>query len=98
MNRERAKELLPIIQAFAEGKDIQWRNTNAGTGGWLECKGIIDSGVYEYRIKPEPFECWVNVCGARPSTTHPTLAAAADCLGDMVGDPEWRIIHMVEKT
>ena len=26
MTREEAKELLPIIQAFADGKHIQWRN------------------------------------------------------------------------
>ena len=35
MNRERAKELLPIIQAFAEGKDVQWRaNKN---DSWAFC-------------------------------------------------------------
>ena len=26
MTREQAKEILPIIQAFAEGKKIQYRN------------------------------------------------------------------------
>ena len=59
MTREQAKELLPIIQAFAEGKHIQWRN---------HCKNWIDvderDGLYTefpssvYRIKPEyrPFK------------------------------------------
>ena len=32
MTREEAKELLPIIQAFAEGKDIQIRNIT--DDGW----------------------------------------------------------------
>lgn len=67
MTREHAKELLPIIQAFAEGKTIQYRNA--------ECEWEnIPIGVNlsfadapsEYRIKPEskyrPFksqkECW----------------------------------------
>ena len=27
MTREEAKEMLPIIQAFAEGKEIQYRNS-----------------------------------------------------------------------
>ena len=31
MNRERAKELLPIIQAYAEGKDVQIKLDN----GWM---------------------------------------------------------------
>ena len=60
MNRERAKELLPIIQAFAEGKEIQskWSSDT----GWGDCdKLITDDGVgyvREYRIKPEPREFW----------------------------------------
>ena len=67
MTREEAKELLPIIQAFAEGKHIQWRN---------HCKNWIDVNERDglntefplsvYRIKPEPKyrpfktkeECW----------------------------------------
>ena len=73
MTREQAKELLPIIQAFAEGKHIQWRN---------HCKNWIDvderygldiefpSSVY--RIKPEyrPFEsqeeCWSEMLKHQP--------------------------------
>ena len=55
MTREQAKELLPVIQAFAEGKHIQWRN---------HCKNWIDIDERDglntefplsiYRIKPEP--------------------------------------------
>ena len=33
MNRQQAKELLPIIQAFAEGKIIQSRRIN---GRWID--------------------------------------------------------------
>lgn len=53
MNRERAKELLPIIQAFAEGKDIQAKPPGFG---W---KTPTDPAFFngdEYRIKPEPRE------------------------------------------
>ena len=55
MTREEAKELLPIIQAFADGKHIQWQN---------HCKNWIDIDERDglntefplsvYRIKPEP--------------------------------------------
>ena len=59
MNRERAKELLPIIQAFAEGKDIQARyiEGNAIWGAPID-PSFIDS--FEYRIKPEPKIIYVN--------------------------------------
>lgn len=60
MNRERAKELLPIIQAFAEGKDAQWKDQSEPT--WNDSRDDESFiGNYDYRIKPEPFECWVNI-------------------------------------
>lgn len=52
MNRERAKELLPIIQAFAEGKDIQYRHDPAFH--WIDVDEPEFPGDLEYRIKPEP--------------------------------------------
>jgi len=51
MTPERAKELLPIIQAFAEGKVIQYRETPAYM--WHPCpNGASFNGRGEYRIKP----------------------------------------------
>ena len=53
MTREEAKELLPIIQAWAEGKSIQFQTDS---GSWSD----ITKDLYPcnhpslYRIKPEP--------------------------------------------
>ena len=63
MTREEAKELLPFIQAFAEGKTIQYKNEH---GSWIEIDCPIWSKYCQYRIKPEPKyrpfknqeECW----------------------------------------
>ena len=52
MNRERAKELLPIIQAFAEGKDIQ--NKYSNDRGWRAVEQPSFDDEILYRIKPEP--------------------------------------------
>lgn len=74
MNRNQAKELLPIIKAFAEGKVIQVKDNNV----WKDvdnnhnCVFLPDS--YEYRIKPEskyrPFkgaeECWKEMLKHQP--------------------------------
>lgn len=65
--REEIKELLPIMQAFAEGKTIQFQNT---FGAWIDIpnngKVCFDEGLTEFRIKSEPKyrpfksqeECW----------------------------------------
>lgn len=50
MNREQAKVLLPIIQAFSEGKTIQL----LGREGWTDlCNDFIFDISYHYRIKLE---------------------------------------------
>lgn len=64
MTREEAKELLPIIQAFAEGKTIQYETRD----GWMDLDALYPHGsiLSKYRIKPEPKyrpfktqeECW----------------------------------------
>lgn len=51
MNRERAKELLPIIQAYAEGKKIQVESHNHK---WFDVTELDnDFELLNYRIKPE---------------------------------------------
>ena len=64
MTREEAKELLPIIQAFAEGKTIEVLHSN---GEWTESdKVYFNLPSNHYRIKEEPKyrpfksqeECW----------------------------------------
>ena len=59
MTREEAKKLLPIIQAFAEGKTIQWRDLVKDT--WVDESVPNWNPSAEYRIKPEPREVWVAV-------------------------------------
>lgn len=53
MKRERAKELLPIIQAYAEGKKLQYKVV--GYNDWHDVDdedGINEDTRYEYSIKP----------------------------------------------
>ena len=65
MTRKEAKEWLPIIQAWAEGKTIQARTKNRPWFDLLDNKLEICE-LFEYRIKPEPKyrpfktqeECW----------------------------------------
>ena len=77
MNRERAKELLPIIQAFAEGKEIQVYNKIKGE--WFDSSDIpsFSCGI-DYRIKPEPKYVWLNIYGVGTSAFVFTSRSEAD--------------------
>ena len=72
MTREEAKELLPIIQAFAEGKTIQYRTSN---NEWVDTyKPSFSDSSSNYRIKPKPKyrpfktkeECWNEMLKHQP--------------------------------
>lgn len=57
MTRKEAKALLPIIQAFTEGKEIQYRTTDIeewdGFEDWeVTHNPTFNTHLYEYRIKP----------------------------------------------
>lgn len=72
MNREQAKELLPIIQAFAEGKTIQVQEDI----DWCYLGNDADFNLNpsRYRIKREPeyrpfkdaVECWQEMQKHQP--------------------------------
>lgn len=79
MTREDIKAMLPILQAFVEGKVIECR-TKPGTistsipNEWTEMKEIGLWNGIEYRIKPEPKyrpfkdadECWQEMLKHEP--------------------------------
>lgn len=53
MDRNQSKELLPIIQAYAEGKTIQVIDTTDQCGMWENVTNLkINTDFEEYRIKP----------------------------------------------
>lgn len=90
MNRERAKELLPIIQAYAEGKDIQWYST--ALYRWEDAPAPDWHDRREYRIKPEPIVVhgWAGVyrtkvpcsIGFRFGSVYPTKEIAQANVAD----------------
>ena len=75
MNRKEAKELIPIIQAFAEGKTIQYYDSLIDIADWEDCENPnFENLTYKFRIKPEttyrPFkdaeECWKEMLKHKP--------------------------------
>ena len=74
MNRKEAKELMPIIHAFAEGKAIESRCIKGDKSLWYDDEDPSFDNDFEYRIKPEqkyrPFrdakECWQEMQKHQP--------------------------------
>lgn len=73
MTREEIKNLLPVMQAFADGKEIQYVNSE---GRVSDKETMFDdvSYAFRYRIKPEPTyrpfrnveECWAEMQKHQP--------------------------------
>ena len=80
MNRNQAKEFYPFLQAFAEGRVIEYRTKTSLIEGtdvpndWTEMKEIEFWNNTEYRVKPKqkyrPFrdakECWQEMQKHQP--------------------------------
>lgn len=61
MNKHNAKDYLPLVQALAEGKVIQFNANTWTEPHWIDVDRLLDSNPAQgYRIKPEPREIWVN--------------------------------------
>ena len=74
MTREYVKIMLPIMQAFAEGKTLQYR-VNKENNEWKDIDNpTFNDAPSEYRIKPEPTyrpfknneECWGEMLKHQP--------------------------------
>lgn len=74
MNKNQAKEMLPIIQAYAEGKVIESRCIKGDKSLWYDDEDPSFDDDFEYRIKPEPKyrpfkdaeECWAEMLKHHP--------------------------------
>lgn len=109
MTRENAKELLPIIQAFAEGKTIEYHSND----NWVEQENFwFMDNVRKYRIKPEPKyctfanaeECWQEMLKHQPfgwlkSKTDKNYSFILEVDEDschFVGDESWSFADLLE--
>lgn len=74
MDRNQAKQLLPIVQAYAEGKAIESRCVKGDKSLWYDDEYPSFDDDFEYRIKPgvkyRPFanaeECWTEMQKHQP--------------------------------
>ena len=108
MTREEAKELMPVIKAFAEGKEIQYRNS---FNEWIDIKkneglSFIKTPL-DYRIKPEskyrPFksqeECWNEMLKHQPfGWLKSKMNGRFSCIGEVYGSDEFETVYIALST
>ena len=74
MTKEEVKKLLPVLQAFADGKTIESRCIKGDKSLWYDDEDPSFDDDFEYRIKPEPKyrpfadaeECWKEMQKHQP--------------------------------
>lgn len=86
MNRKEIKSFLPILQAFADGKEIECREEDE----WYRVLEICNEmNPQDYRIKPEPKyrpfanaeECWQEMMKHQPfGYTYDRFNNIRDCI------------------
>lgn len=86
MNRKEIKSFLPILQAFADGKEIECREEDK----WYRVLEICNEmNSQDYRIKPEPKyrpfanaeECWQEMLKHQPfGYTYDRFNNIRDCI------------------
>lgn len=100
MNKDNAKDYLPLVQALAEGKTIQWRFL----GEWKDLSVMdLTQDPSTYRIKPEPKKGWYRVADIRLPNGEPFVSIAGtgrvDGFDSLPGFVRWltdRIEYEVE--
>ena len=104
MTREEAKEILPIIQAFVEGKTIEYREYG---GEWKEAHTPTWSSRLFYRIKPEPRyrpfktkeECWNEMLNHQPfGWLKSKKNGRFHCIGEVSWSDEFETVHIALST
>lgn len=79
MNKDNAKDFLPLVQALADGKTIQ-RYYRTGWADVTDVNFIAD--VAKYRVKPEPRVIYVNIYSDGSGAGHSTEERAKLCAGN----------------
>lgn len=91
MNKDTAKDFLPLVQALADGKTIQIFHPSRHVWGCAK-NPHFTYGLDHYRIKPEPRE-W-KACVSTSRHEEPGLLFHYD-EGDE-DDPKYEVIRVLE--
>jgi hypothetical protein len=61
MNTDRTKDMIQVMQAFLDGKTIEYKYEQNQWNEIIGSEPIWDWGNFDYRVKPEPVTGYMNV-------------------------------------
>lgn len=79
MNKETAGQYLPLVQALADGRQLQEKvSVDVHEQKWSDCfhPEFDRYPASNYRIKPDPREIWVNEYPAGGNHVHKSAESA----------------------
>jgi len=81
MNIEETKKAIEVMQAFVDGKEIQYLSDGNWFSYSLPATPAWAWSETEYRVKPETITCWITVLNDHvASTVHASEEDAYACL------------------
>lgn len=77
------QEIIDVVQAAEDGKTIERRYQGDRGEDWAVCqRPLWHFNAYDYRVKPELLEFWVNVYKTGPSVGYDSKQHAIDASGE----------------
>jgi hypothetical protein len=98
VTRDEAKQLLPIITAYANGETVQFKTFDRWEDYEIGDAPDFTASPSSYRIKPKPLEYWavVNKNGAVVHWYYCECDAVSHAASNNVWGSGWRAVHMRE--
>ena len=58
VNRENTRQAIEVMQAYADGSEIQQKRRESESGWYQPGRPVWDWDRFNYRVKPAPREFW----------------------------------------
>jgi len=83
MNVERTKKCIEVMQAFVEGKEVEWRRKYQEHEQWkvINTAPTWNFTRFDYRIRKEPIEVWAFVSDRGVSLAEPEFLRKGASIG-----------------
>ena len=76
------KEKIAVMQAALDGAEIEFRPADTEHPWMINSDPLFGWNEYDYRIKPQPKEIWVNEYPTIAPQLHCSLEDAERCMGN----------------
>lgn len=65
MNRDQARTLLPILEQWVRGRQVEYQYKDSYDRSWYRVTETDDWNLHakHYRVTPEPREFWIHASG-----------------------------------